>query len=360
MKFVHMADLHLDSKFESLSKVDGLAGKRRMEQRQALRNVVEFVKENDVEILIIAGDLYEQNYIRKSSIEYVNSLFEEIPNTQVIITPGNHDPYITNSFYNTFKWAKNVYIFSGDAEKIDVKGIHVYGMAFTDFYCRENKIEEIKIDNPDDINILAMHGTLDAAIDQYNHRDYNPVKKSTLEKKGFDYVALGHVHKPYFEDEENQKVCYCGSLLSLGFDEPGKHGFILGTIKGNEISKRFVPIDQREFCVEEIDITQCYSNEDIIDKINKMSTKENDLYEVILVGKRSFIINKNEISKMCQNSNIVKIKDKTQIGIDINEISNEQSVRGIFVKNMLSKIDNEGLDEDYVIKAIEIGLEVLK
>ena len=63
---------------------------------------------------------------------------------------------------------------------------------------------------------------------------------------------------------------------------------------------------------------------------------------------------------MCQNLNIVKIKDKTQIDIDINEISNEQSVRGIFVKNMLSKIDNEGLDEDYVIKAIEIGLEVLK
>lgn len=125
MKFVHLADLHLDAKFDSLSSIDGLPQKRRLEQRKALKDVVEYIKENDIKLFLISGDLYEQNYIRKSSIEYVNKLFEEIPDTQIFIAPGNHDPYIKNSFYSTYTWSKNVHIFNENIEKSILK-MHIY------------------------------------------------------------------------------------------------------------------------------------------------------------------------------------------------------------------------------------------
>ena len=360
MKFIHIADLHLDSKCETLNAIEGLPQKRRLEQRQVLRTIIDKIKEKQIELLIIAGDLYEQNYIRRSSIDYINSLFEEIPKTQIIITPGNHDPYIKNSFYATYTWARNVHIFNQDVEKINFNGAHIYGMAFTDFYCLKSKIEEIKLEKPEDINLLVAHGTLDAAKDHYNHRDYNPIKKSTLEQIGFDYVALGHVHKPSYKDEPNQKICYSGSLLSLGFDEPGKHGYIEGEITKDNLQLEFISADPRQFEEIEIDITDLHSNEEIIEKIETLDLNDTNLYKIALTGKRFFIIDIAQIKKLRGNRNIVKIKDQTKIGMDITAIAQEQSVRGIFIKNMLEKIDKEGLDESYIEKAIEIGLEVLE
>ena len=61
---------------------------------------------------------------------------------------------------------------------------------------------------------------------------------------------------------------------------------------------------------------------------------------------------------MVQTENIVKIKDKTKLGINIEQIANENNIKGIFVKNMLEK--KEKLDDDFIEKAIEIGLEVLE
>ena len=104
MKFVHIADMHLDANFNSLNNIESLPEKRRLEQRKIMRKIIDYIKENNIEYFFIAGDFYEQEYIRKSTIEYINKLFEEIPNTKIFITPGNHDPLLKNSFYNTYKF----------------------------------------------------------------------------------------------------------------------------------------------------------------------------------------------------------------------------------------------------------------
>lgn len=358
MKFVHLADLHLDSKFETLSPIDGLPQKRRMEQRQALRKIIDYIKENNIELLLIAGDLYEHNYIRKSSIEYLNKLFQEIPKTKIFITPGNHDPYIKNSFYATYTWAPNVHIFSGNIEKIDLNGIHIYGMGFTDFYCKESRIEQIEIEEKNDINILVTHGSLDGGRDSY--REYNPLRTVKLNTLGFDYIALGHIHKPYCNEIEEQKIFYPGSVLSLGFDELGEHGILVGNVEKNNAKAKFIPIDTRQFEEKEIDISELNSNEDIIEKIEELQLSESNIYKIILTGKRFFSLDLDQIRKLRGSKNIVKIKNQTKIGIDIEELAKEQSVRGIFVKNMLDKKETEGLDEEFIEKAIELGLEVLQ
>lgn len=357
MKFVHLADLHLDAKFDSLGSIDGLPQKRRLEQRKALKDVVEYIKENDIKLFLISGDLYEQNYIRKSSIEYVNKLFEEIPDTQIFIAPGNHDPYIKNSFYSTYTWSKNVHIFNENIEKIDFEDAHIYGFGFTDFYCKQSEIEEIQVEEPDDINILITHGSLDGGSDDL--REYNPLRQSKLKQLDFDYIALGHIHKPYYNEEKNQKIFYPGSTISLGFDELGEHGILVGDIEKDELKVKFMTIDPRQYEEKEIDITEMTSNEEVLEKLQNLVLNNENLYKIILVGKRYFTLNIDEIKKLNSRENIVKIKDKTKVGIDIERIAEENNVRGIFVRNMLERKERENLDEDFIEKAIEIGLEVL-
>lgn len=220
MKFVHIADVHLDVPFTTL-ETKKLSEKRRLEQREALKRVIEYIKENNIPYLFICGDFYEQEYIRESTIEYINKLFETILDTKVYIVPGNHDPYIKNSYYANYNWAKNVKIFKGNIEKIEENNVCIYGYGFENFYMKKSDYEKIQIEDKSKINILLTHGELDG-----NKNDeimYNPISKTKLKERGFDYVALGHIHKISYNEEENQNIIYPGSLVSLGFDELGKH-----------------------------------------------------------------------------------------------------------------------------------------
>ncbi len=216
MKFIHIADVHFDVPFRRLES-RGLANKRRMEQRNAFNKVIEYIKEHHIEYLFICGDLYEQEYVRQSTIEYINKEFEKIPETKIFIVPGNHDPYIKNSYYNTFKFANNVKIFGEKIEKVEEQDVDIYGYGFTDFYMKPKNIEEIKIENKEKINILLTHADLDGA--KNNDERYNSIQKTKLDSLKFDYVALGHIHKASYDGS----IVYPGSLISLGFDELGNH-----------------------------------------------------------------------------------------------------------------------------------------
>ena len=209
MKFVHVADIHFDSPFINLSDRENLGDIKRLEQRKVFKKVIEYIKENGVDFLFIAGDLYEQQYIRKSTIEYINELFKEIPNTKIYISPGNHDPYIKNSYYNQFKWNDNVYIFSSKFERLTSDSVDIYGYGFDDFYCTDCGIENLKIEDKNKTNILVIHSTIDGA--NLEEKQYNSIPRRVLEEKGFDYVATGHIHKLDYNTYPNQKIVYPGS-----------------------------------------------------------------------------------------------------------------------------------------------------
>ena len=286
MKFVHIADMHFDSPFVNLSNKENLGEIRRLDQRKAFKKVIEYIKENNIEFLFIAGDLYEQKYIRKSTIEYINNLFMQIPNTKIYITPGNHDPFIKNSYYNDFSWSENVKIFNSKIGKIELENIDIYGYGFDDFYCKSSGIENIEIENKNKINILITHGSLDASSEV--DAVYNPIKKYKIKEKGFDYVALGHIHKLSYNEEQNQNIVYPGSVISLGFDEMGKHGMIVGNLEKEKINLEFIPLDDKEFELYDLDVTQINSKEELIEKINELNFLENELVEIILIRKEKF------------------------------------------------------------------------
>lgn len=358
MKFIHIADMHFDCPFNNLSDVDNLGEMRRLKQREIFKKIIDYVKENKVEYLFIAGDLYEHQYIRKSTIEYINSKFKEILDTKVLITPGNHDPFLKNSYYNNFDWSTNVKIFGPDIEKLSYDNIDIYGFGFNDFYCKNSEIVNLEVENKDKLNVLIMHADLDASIN--SEFVYNPINKNVIKNKGFDYVALGHIHKIDYNNEENQRIVYPGSTMSTGFDELGEHGMIVGEIYEHNIDLKFIKLDDLEFKEVIIDCSDIISKEELVEKINE-NHGDNMVFKVILKGNRNFEINSFELLKLVSNNKILKVKDDTKIAYDLEKLKNDMTLKGIFVKDMLEKLSSSNEEEkDMIQKAIEIGLDALE
>ena len=188
MKFVHIADMHFDSPFVNLSDKDILGDLRRLEQRKVFKKVIDYIKEHKIEYFFISGDLYEHKYVKQSTIEYINNLFKEIPETKIFIAPGNHDPYLKNSYYNKFSWNKNVKIFHSEIEKIEYEDINIYGYGFDDFYCTDCGIEKLELDDLNKIDVLVIHGTVDGA--SVEEKQYNSITRKMLQEKQFDYIAM--------------------------------------------------------------------------------------------------------------------------------------------------------------------------
>ena len=421
MRFIHMADVHFDSPFTALASKKDLANIRRLEQREAFKKAIEYINREKIPFLFISGDLYEQEYIRESTIEYINNLFRTIPETKIFISPGNHDPFLNNSFYNNYNWSKNVTIFNEEIKMIELDDVDIYGYGFTSFYCTDSKVDEIEIKNKNKINILITHGALDAS--KTLDMQYNPINSNKLKKAGFDYVALGHIHKSNYKNNENNFI-YPGSLISFGFDELGEHGIldveinkknseknnlnkleIKNNIEKNKINnlnknnnlekiiiknseiknileknkeekeniqkdnlincnineyinkKIFVKLDKRTFKEKEIDISDINSEEELIEKINEIEKMDNEFYKIILRGVRKIEINNSRICKLISNKNVLKLKDKTETEYDIESLANQKNLKGIFIKRMLQKLGNNFEQKDVIKKALEIGLK---
>ena len=351
MKFIHIADMHFDTPFTFLGEKENLGDIRRLEQREAFKKTIEYIKKEKIKYLFIAGDLYDQKYVKKTTIEYINNLFKEIPETKIFISPGNHDPFLKNSYYNEYEWNENVYIFNNEIGLYEFEDVDIYGFGFNDFYCNNFNVEEIKIKNIEKLNILVIHGDIDAS----KNADvlYNPLTNSELSTLGFDYIAMGHIHK---RQTINKNIVYPGSTVSLGFDEPGEHGMLEVNLEKNSLKINFIKLDSREFIEQEFDTSEINTQEELIEKINGLNLEENNMYKIILVGTRKFEIEKNKILKLINKENILKIKNNTKIKYNLEELSKQNNLKGIFVKEMLELLKNEPEKKEIIQDALEIGL----
>ncbi|HHY23970.1 MAG TPA: DNA repair exonuclease [Clostridiaceae bacterium] len=236
VKFLHCADIHLDMPFTSLGIEDNKPSIRRMDLKDTFQKIINMAHEEEVGLIFICGDLYEHDYIRRSTIDFINHAFKSIKDIKVFIVPGNHDPWVKGSYYMNYEWANNVNIISKDNPYVHLKeeGIDIYSY---DAFLKE-EIENGKTEfNPDNINILLAHGTVDLNIDG---KSYNPMTSHELAALGMDYIALGHFHNRIDNIGGKGIIYNPGSPEPLGFDEPGEHGVYIGTIvkKGVNCLKR--------------------------------------------------------------------------------------------------------------------------
>ena len=137
---------------------------------------------------------------------------------------------------------------------------------------------------------------------------------------------------------------------------------IVGELEKEKINLEFVPLDETEFKLFDLDVTEIISKEELIEKINEINFEENNLIEIILKGKRNFEIDRYELYKLISNDKVIKIKDKTKINYDLEKLSNDTTLKGLFAKEMLAKLNEENIPEEQkeiIEKAVEIGMEAI-
>ena len=126
------------------------------------------------------------------------------------------------------------------------------------------------------------------------------------------------------------------------------------------MSYEFVKLDDTEFVELEESVSDCDDREALIEKINELKLDDNKLYEIILVGNKNFEINIRDIFRLVTKPNILKLKDRTTLKYNLEEIKNEKSLRGLFVKELLKKKEENIYSNEEIDKALEIGLNSLK
>lgn len=118
-------------------------------------------------------------------------------------------------------------------------------------------------------------------------------------------------------------------------------------------------LDDRIFTKYELFVDNIFSKEELVETITDLKLDEKNMYEIVLSGNRQFDINVRDVQKLIYCENILKIKDNTKIGYDIEKIAQENTLRGIFVREVIKKYNNGDYTEAQIKKAIEIGLEAI-
>ena len=255
-----------------------------------------------------------------------------------------------------FNWNENVHIFGPAISKVEVDGINIYGYSFDDFYYTNPAINSFQLEDKSKLNILITHGSLDGGYD--DERVYNPMSSNKLRQLGFDYVALGHIHKSNYTETET--VVYPGSTISMGFDELGPHGMVVGDISKEQISTKFISLDESEFVITNIDVTDLNNMEELVEKITSINLEDSNYYEVCLIGNRAFDIDMYNLRKMINISRIIKIKNNTKPSVDWEKLINENTLKGLFVKEVLERMNSCSEGEKAALEsALDIGLDIL-
>lgn len=362
VKILHCADVHIGAAESFLSTAE----RRKFERIITFEKIIDKAKEGGVQIVAIAGDLFDYNGVENDLADLVFEKIASVPEIKVIFAAGNHDPLTADSPFKTRSLPENLYVLGTNDDCIifDEIKLRVYGRSFENVYMSGE--ERFLVTPPDDdyINLMVIHGELKSDLNS----QYNPITPKFVKDCKMDYIALGHVHKNTDIGRiEDTFFAYCGCPEGRGFDELGEKGVYIGEISKGSCSLQFVPVCKRRYICEKIDITSLNSSADICDKIRSELKERNgedfaeNLYKIELTGLlcEGFNLNLHEIlSRISDEVYFAKIKDSTETKIDFEKLSGEISLKGLFVKNMLAKIDNSSEEENGILKkALNLGLK---
>lgn len=267
-KFVHCADLHLDSPLRGLSlREDAPAEAIRSATRRALDNLVELCIEEDVRFLVIAGDVFDGDWQDYSTGLFFNACMTRLTthDIRVYIVSGNHDAASTIS--RKLLLPSGVHRFSSDQPEtfvIDDLQVALHGQGFKDRIVTQNLVPQYPLPVPGYFNIGVLHTSLEG---HEGHETYAPCTVHDLTAKGYDYWALGHVHKRQVIRDTSPCIVYPGNLQGRHIRETGDKGCTLVTVDSGRIDLQHRSLDVLRWALCEVDLTGTLRAEDMVGRV---------------------------------------------------------------------------------------------
>ena len=230
-RFLHTADLHLDSPLRSLALRDpDLAALISDATRACLRRIIDLALAEQVDAVLISGDLYDGG---QTSMKTARHLAAELGRLDAAGIPcfiirGNHDAESTITRELTLPPSTHVFTGHAGVEMLDLppRRVAIHGLSFRDRHAPDSLLPRYRAPVADAINIGLMHTSLGGAE---GHDNYAPCALSDLQASGFDYWALGHIHKRA-EYPGRTHVVMPGIPQGRAIDEPGAGTVTLGHV----------------------------------------------------------------------------------------------------------------------------------
>ncbi len=266
MKLVHAADLHLDSPLRGLERYEGAPVEQiRGATRRALENLIDLCLDEGAELLLLAGDLYDGNWKDYSTGLFLAAQISRLRREGVAVVwiRGNHDA--ASQITRHLQLPDNAVELSTrkpETHILERLGIAVHGQGFASRAVEEDLAARYPPAIPGLFNIGLLHT---CATGREGHDSYAPCSLETLISKGYDYWALGHVHRHEVLSSDPW-IVFPGNLQGRHARETGAKGAVLVEVEGGRV--RHVvhrPLDAVRWAAAEVEVSEARSAEDAVD-----------------------------------------------------------------------------------------------
>jgi len=269
-KFLHAADIHLDSPLQKLDKYDGAPVQEiRLAGRRAFENLVRLAIAEEVSFVLIAGDLYDGDWKDYNTGLYLVSQVSRLREAgiAVYIAAGNHDA--ASRITKALRLPENVRVFpSGKPAtfRMEGPGVAVHGQSFGTPAVRK----DLSLDYPDPLPGLFNVGVLHTcATGREGHEPYAPCTVEGLRGKGYDYWALGHVHQ--FEVlHDDPPILFSGNIQGRHIRETGPKGCVLVSVEDDGTTAwGFRELDVIRWAIMELDAAGSNSPHEVVERFRE-------------------------------------------------------------------------------------------
>jgi len=273
MKFLHTADFQIGMK---ANHVGAVADRVREQRLEAVRRLVYVAKENEVEFILAAGDVFEDNGVDRTLVLRAVDILAGF-NRPVFIIPGNHDPLVPGSVWSSSAWrgATNINLL-GEEKPVQIPGGLLYPCPVKDKFSTKDPTAWIPGRDSEVIRIGIAHGNVEGLPQaDADHR----IARNAVDRTGLDYLALGHWHSTalYNDAAGAARMAYSGTPEPSGFGERDSGNVLLveidrpgaipevktvhtGKYRWETVAKRIVARGELETIRSEIEALQVPEN----------------------------------------------------------------------------------------------------
>jgi DNA repair exonuclease SbcCD nuclease subunit len=239
MRFIHAADLHIDSPLQGLSAYEGAPVEElRGASRRALRNLVRVALDEDVDLVVLAGDVFDGDWPDYNTGLFFIKAVSDLTNAgvRVVVLAGNHDA--ESKLTRHLRFPVGAFRFGHEAcETIRPDQLGVDVAVHGRSYATPDVSENLALSYPDPEAGVCNIGVLHTALTgRPGHDRYAPCTVEQLTSRGYDYWALGHVHQREVVAEDPW-IVFPGNLQGRHVREEGPKGFTIVTVDGTRVDR---------------------------------------------------------------------------------------------------------------------------
>ena len=272
-KFLHVADLHLDSPFVGLRSAapEHVVGALQQATFSAYDRVIETALKEQVDFVVIAGDIYDgRDRSLRAQLRFRDGLARLARSSiESFVVFGNHDPL--DGWSARIEWPMGTHRLG--AEKVEavpvtrdgVRLATVYGISHGHKEVRINLAQQFRASQEPGLAIGLLHANVEGIG---GHEDYAPCCLEDLEVAGMDYWALGHVHNQQVLRTQKPAVVYPGNTQGRSRAEAGERYCCLVSVDADRLSQELVPVDAVRWLNEEVAIGDLVDDQELLDQLD--------------------------------------------------------------------------------------------